>query len=46
MDRCNTYNYRVYGLNIKSQIRIDEFTLKRFTFFEDPDKLPLELYEK
>ena len=27
-------------------IRIDEFTLKRFTFFEDPDKLPLELYEK
>ena len=26
MDRCNTYNYRVYGLNIKSQIRIDEFT--------------------
>lgn len=25
MDRCNTYNYRVYGLNIKSQIRIDEF---------------------
>ncbi|WP_297712330.1 VOC family protein [Clostridium sp.] len=27
-------------------IRIDEFTLRRFTFFEDPDKLPLELYEK
>lgn len=26
-------------------IRIDEFTGKRFTFFEDPDKLPLELYE-
>ena len=25
-------------------IRIDEFTGKRFTFFEDPDKLPLELY--
>ena len=24
-------------------IRIDEFTGKRFTFFEDPDKLPLEL---
>ena len=23
-------------------IRIDEFTGKRFTFFEDPDKLPLE----
>ena len=27
-------------------IRIDEFTLRKFTFFEDPDNLPLELYEK
>lgn len=27
-------------------IRVDEFTLKKFTFFEDPDNLPLELYEK
>ena len=27
-------------------IRIDEFTLRKFTFFEDPDKLPPELYEK
>ena len=27
-------------------IRIDEFTGKRFTFFEDPDKLPLELNER
>jgi glyoxylase I family protein len=26
-------------------VRIDEFTQKRFTFFEDPDHLPLELYE-
>ena len=26
-------------------IRIDEFTGKRFTFFADPDDLPLELYE-
>lgn len=26
-------------------IRIDEFTSKRFTFFQDPDGLPLELYE-
>lgn len=26
-------------------VRIDELTGKRFTFFEDPDKLPLELYE-
>ena len=27
-------------------IRIDEYTGKRFTFFEDPDHLPLEIYEK
>jgi len=27
-------------------IRIDDLTGKRFTFFNDPDKLPLELYEK
>ena len=27
-------------------IRIDEITNKRFTFFNDPDNLPLEFYEK
>jgi len=26
-------------------IRVDEYTGKRFTFFPDPDGLPLELYE-
>ncbi|MDA0268711.1 MAG: VOC family protein [Cyanobacteria bacterium] len=26
-------------------IRIDELTGKRFTFFQDPDGLPLEVYE-
>lgn len=26
-------------------IRIDEFTSKKFTFFSDPDGLPLEIYE-
>ncbi len=26
-------------------IRVDEFTNKKFTFFSDPDGLPLELYE-
>jgi glyoxylase I family protein len=32
--------------NIKTEpIRVDEFTQKRFTFFEDPDQLPIELYE-
>ena len=27
-------------------IRIDEFTGRKFTFFNDPDGLPLELYEQ
>ena len=26
-------------------IRVDEYTQKRYTFFSDPDNLPLELYE-
>lgn len=32
--------------NITAQpIRIDEFTNKKFTFINDPDNLPIELYE-
>jgi glyoxylase I family protein len=31
---------------IVEEIRIDEQTGKRFTFFADPDGLPLELYER
>lgn len=27
-------------------VRVDELTGKRFTFFKDPDSLPLELYER
>ncbi|GAB4586093.1 SMU1112c/YaeR family gloxylase I-like metalloprotein [Nocardia sp. IFM 10818] len=27
------------------EVRIDEYTGKRFAFFSDPDDLPLELYE-
>jgi glyoxylase I family protein len=27
-------------------IRVDEYTEKKFTFFEDPDGLPIELYEE
>ena len=35
------------GKNIQvEEIRIDEYTEKKFTFFNDPDGLPLELYEK
>lgn len=33
-----------FGIEIEP-IRIDEFTGKRFTFFQDPDGLPIELYE-
>lgn len=27
-------------------VRIDEYTSKKFTFFFDPDQLPIEIYEK
>lgn len=27
------------------EVRLDEITGKRFTFFKDPDNLPLEVYE-
>lgn len=30
---------------VTEPVRIDELTGKRFTFFADPDGLPLELYE-
>jgi glyoxylase I family protein len=33
------------GIEIEP-IRVDEFTEKRFTFFADPDGLPIELYER
>ncbi|WP_114778331.1 SMU1112c/YaeR family gloxylase I-like metalloprotein [Botryobacter ruber] len=33
--------------NIETEpVRIDAFTSKRFTFFRDPDDLPIELYEQ
>jgi len=31
---------------VTEPIRVDEFTGKQFTFFTDPDGLPLEIYEK
>jgi glyoxylase I family protein len=31
---------------VTEPVRVDEYTGKRFTFFSDPDGLPLELYEK
>lgn len=30
---------------VTEPLRIDEYTGKRFTFFSDPDGLPLEIYE-
>ena len=33
------------GVKNIEEIRVDEYTGKRFTFFADPDDLPLELYE-
>lgn len=39
------FHINEYGV-VTEPIRIDETTGKRFTFFQDPDGLPLELYEK
>ncbi|MBO3457846.1 VOC family protein [Aetokthonos hydrillicola Thurmond2011] len=33
-----------HGIDVEN-IRVDEITGKRFTFFKDPDSLPLEIYE-
>lgn len=34
-----------YGVSTEP-VRVDEYTGKKFTFFADPDELPLELYER
>ncbi|WP_058308411.1 SMU1112c/YaeR family gloxylase I-like metalloprotein [Gracilibacillus massiliensis] len=33
------------GIEVE-EVRIDSTTKKRFTFFQDPDQLPIEIYEK
>ncbi|MFC1233376.1 VOC family protein [Vibrio sp. F74] len=38
------YELEAKGIEVES-IRIDEYTGKAFTFFKDPDGLPLELYQ-
>lgn len=43
IDQCVNY-LQSKGVEVED-IRIDEYTQKRFTFFADPDGLPLELYE-
>ena len=37
-------NFKSKGIELEP-VRTDEFTQKRFTFFNDPDGLPIELYE-
>lgn len=45
-DIDNTVEY-LKNKNITVEpIRIDEFTNKKFTFFSDPDDLPIEIYER
>lgn len=48
--RVDNLNEMIHLLNEKGvatePIRVDEYTAKRFTFFSDPDGLPLELYER
>ncbi|MBD1839188.1 VOC family protein [Coleofasciculus sp. FACHB-64] len=39
------YYLQNQGVQVED-IRLDEMTGKRFTFFSDPDGLPLEIYEK
>ncbi|MCU0705876.1 MAG: VOC family protein [Fimbriiglobus sp.] len=34
-----------HGIKVEP-VRVDEYTGQRFTFFADPDGLPLELYER
>lgn len=47
--KVNDIDKSVADLKLKSveveEIRKDEITGKRFTFFQDPDGLPLEIYE-
>ncbi len=41
----NTILYLNQHHIVTEPIRIDEFTERKFTFFKDPDDLPIELYE-
>ena len=38
-------NYRPERRDWKLDLRVDDFTGKKMTFFHDPDGLPLELHE-
>lgn len=40
----SVFHLKSHGIEVED-IRIDEITGKQFTFFKDPDGLPLEIYE-
>lgn len=47
VDNLDDAVYRLQEFEVEVEpIRVDELTNKRFTFFADPDGLPLELYER
>jgi glyoxylase I family protein len=47
VDNIDEAVFHIQSHNITMEhIRMDEFTGKRFTFFADPDGLPIEFYEK
>ena len=43
LDACIA-DVQAFGVAVEA-VRVDEYTGRRFTFFADPDGLPLELYE-
>lgn len=45
-DIQDTRNYLISHDCIAEEIRIDEFTSKKFFFTTDPDNTPIEFYEK
>jgi len=47
VDNLDTEIHKLEQVGIAHEgIRVDELTQKRFTFFADPDQLPIELYER
>lgn len=46
VDNLDEFINELNSKNVQTEpVRIDECTGKRFTFFSDPDELPIELYE-
>jgi glyoxylase I family protein len=45
-DIQETRNYLINQACVAEEIRIDEFTSKKFFFIADPDNTPIEFYEK